>query len=107
MLRSMLTTLRDLLAKSLRRDMSSRRVGPDATPRELPRCRFGLDRVEELQRAQRQIELLGDDTEELIAVRAIGGPARVDAVAERYRSEERRVGKECTIQCRSRWSPYH
>ena len=23
------------------------------------------------------------------------------------RSEERRVGKECTIQCRSRWSPYH
>ena len=22
-------------------------------------------------------------------------------------SEERRVGKECTIQCRSRWSPYH
>ena len=26
---------------------------------------------------------------------------------ERRRSEERRVGKECTIQCRSRWSPYH
>ena len=25
----------------------------------------------------------------------------------RLRSEERRVGKECTIQCRSRWSPYH
>ena len=23
------------------------------------------------------------------------------------RSEERRVGKECTTQCRSRWSPYH
>src|SRR6187549_4099992 len=23
------------------------------------------------------------------------------------RSEERRVGKECTIQCRSRWSPSH
>ena len=23
------------------------------------------------------------------------------------RSEERRVGKECTPQCRSRWSPYH
>ena len=27
--------------------------------------------------------------------------------ALRQRSEERRVGKECTIQCRSRWSPYH
>src|SRR3546814_18220727 len=23
------------------------------------------------------------------------------------RSEERRVGKECVSQCRSRWSPYH
>ena len=27
----------------------------------------------------------------------------VPATPERYRSEERRVGKEC----RSRWSPYH
>ena len=25
----------------------------------------------------------------------------------RYRSEERRVGKECARKCRSRWSPYH
>ena len=25
----------------------------------------------------------------------------------RARSEERRVGKECGYQCRSRWSPYH
>ena len=25
----------------------------------------------------------------------------------RARSEERRVGKECRIGCRSRWSPYH
>ena len=24
-----------------------------------------------------------------------------------FRSEERRVGKECTSWCRSRWSPYH
>ena len=31
------------------------------------------------------------------------------AKAGRYggRSEERRVGKECTSWCRSRWSPYH
>ena len=27
--------------------------------------------------------------------------------AEFGRSEERRVGKECRIGCRSRWSPYH
>jgi hypothetical protein len=26
---------------------------------------------------------------------------------DRYRSEERRVGKECRRLCRSRWSPYH
>src|SRR3546814_742035 len=24
-----------------------------------------------------------------------------------FRSEERRVGKECVSACRSRWSPYH
>ena len=23
------------------------------------------------------------------------------------RSEERRIGKECALLCRSRWSPYH
>ena len=27
--------------------------------------------------------------------------------SRRWRSEERRVGKECTVVCRSRWSPYH
>ena len=26
---------------------------------------------------------------------------------DHWRSEERRVGKECRIRCRSRWSPYH
>ena len=26
---------------------------------------------------------------------------------KRLRSEERRVGKECQVRCRSRWSPYH
>ena len=32
-------------------------------------------------------------------------PAR--SALRRLRSEERRVGKECTMTCRSRWSPYH
>src|SRR5881398_4113641 len=27
--------------------------------------------------------------------------------AAEMRSEERRVGKECRLTCRSRWSPYH
>ena len=26
---------------------------------------------------------------------------------KKFRSEERRVGKECLRLCRSRWSPYH
>src|SRR5213082_2578503 len=29
------------------------------------------------------------------------------SVQQTPRSEERRVGKECLTQCRSRWSPYH
>src|SRR5213079_3425111 len=34
--------------------------------------------------------------------------ARVTYVSDsEYRSEERRVGKECRLLCRSRWSPYH
>ena len=31
----------------------------------------------------------------------------VTSGSARFRSEERRVGKECDIPCRSRWSPYH
>ena len=33
-------------------------------------------------------------------------PERMEAVLDE-RSEERRVGKECSLPCRSRWSPYH
>src|SRR3546814_14431549 len=31
----------------------------------------------------------------------------VDRLGREQRSEERRVGKECVSQCRSRWSPNH
>jgi pyrimidine oxygenase len=31
----------------------------------------------------------------------------IDSISGGRRSEERRVGKECTSVCRSRWSPYH
>ena len=30
-----------------------------------------------------------------------------DELENALRSEERRVGKECQVRCRSRWSPYH
>ena len=36
-----------------------------------------------------------------------GSVDAIQALSALSRSEERRVGKECTEQCRSRWSPYH
>ena len=38
---------------------------------------------------------------------AVGHEDERGMAFERLRSEERRVGKECGYQCRSRWSPYH
>src|SRR3546814_10663977 len=32
---------------------------------------------------------------------------RVLSCLQKFRSEERRVGKECVSTCRSRWSSYH
>ena len=48
-----------------------------------------------------------DDMDQLrqgIGLQAYG---QRDPLVEYKRSEERRVGKECTSWCRSRWSPYH
>ena len=55
------------------------------------------------ERYLRDGAILPEDEEERIKANdaillgAVGDP----------RSEERRVGKECTSWCRSRWSPYH
>ena len=38
---------------------------------------------------------------------AFDTPRAVAALGFSQRSEERRVGKECMHECRSRWSPYH
>src|SRR3546814_2532292 len=38
---------------------------------------------------------------------AIGSSFEGRPAVRFYRSEERRVGKECVSTCRSRWSPYH
>ena len=44
----------------------------------------------------------------LPAFHIVGLPdAEVREAKDRVRSEERRVGKECGLLCRSRWSPYH
>src|SRR5213596_3596458 len=46
---------------------------------------------------------------ELTIERGDGIPSRhrPDPSDLEHRSEERRVGKECTVLCRSWWSPYH
>ena len=52
----------------------------------------------------------GKFTEKIGTYNPNTNPATVDLNFERalhWRSEERRVGKECRIGCRSRWSPYH
>ena len=49
------------------------------------------------ERAQRFVDDLLD----------LAAAGRTEPVFELGRSEERRVGKECLTQCRSRWSPYH
>ena len=36
-----------------------------------------------------------------------GSDGIIKALVLQTRSEERRVGKECSEPCRSRWSPYH
>ena len=40
-------------------------------------------------------------------VMVVNAPQSNVLSAAEHRSEERRVGKECSSPCRSRWSPYH
>src|SRR3546814_18359239 len=43
----------------------------------------------------------------LVKLRAAESSARNQLLPQLDRSEERRVGKECVSQFRSRWSPFH
>src|SRR3546814_2058660 len=54
--------------------------------------------------------IVDPDVDVVIATGGTGVTGRdvtPEAFASVYRSEERRVGKECVSTCRSRWSPYH
>ena len=61
------------------------------------------------------VDINGTITFEVEAKNKKEAQAKVDDIlsntsvkeAIKFRSEERRVGKECVSTCRSRWSPYH
>ena len=76
-------------------------IGKEGAPRELGTL-FGGS-------LSKGLHLFISDRQLLIACGAGSGLASVYQVpfASALRSEERRVGKECQILCRSRWSPYH
>ena len=65
----------------------------DETGAEVTVLTMGLPKAEEVLR---EAMAMGADNGILVTDRVLGG-------ADTWRSEERRVGKEC----RSRWSPYH
>jgi len=56
---------------------------------------------------------IGDNSVRTVAMDTTDGLVRGTEVTDTEqfitvpRSEERRVGKECNSECRSRWSPYH
>ena len=67
-------------------------------------------RPEALSRSiERSLRRLATDHLDLIQLHSCGLDVlrRGDAITALERSEERRVGKECSVTCRSRWSPYH
>ena len=72
----------------------------------LAACRSEKDR-----RLEYALEFAGDNRVELEKVleHYRTDPEKLEAARFliRNRSEERRVGKECSEPCRSRWSPYH
>src|SRR3546814_8995295 len=56
-----------------------------------------------LKAVQRTMPEIGADPAKTVFVSGIGCSSRFPY----YRSEERRVGKECVSTCSSRWSPVH
>src|SRR3546814_19490346 len=82
-------------------DYNRRIATPQAQNRasSTPAQRLAMTRLRTADAEKRQQSGLGPDFLEALA--------RGLSVLAAFRSEERRVGKECGSTCRSRWSPYH
>ena len=91
--------------KILVSDASNLAVGAGLTPMNID-VADQIRQIPGVAAAEAEIQLILDPE-----ANAFGGAQTIiGAVAgsdEGERSEERRVGKECMVQCRSRWSPYH
>ena len=61
-----------------------------------------MDQIAALRWVRANIARFGGDPDKMAIMGQSAGALSVAA-----RSEERRVGKECSAVCRSRWSPYH
>src|SRR5881394_4298257 len=64
-----------------------------------------LDGVTGVQTCASDLTVAASSSAQEIEAATVRAPGTIQASSSR--SEERRVGKECTIQCRSRGSPYH
>ena len=76
-------------------------LGKDQIDQDALAAEWGL--ALEADAANAQAESAGGGSEGLGA----GAQWSADGPHGMARSEERRVGKECSLLCRSRWSPYH
>ena len=75
--------------------------------------KFGVDARDRMLRGVEILNnavkvTLGPKGRNVVLDKSFGAPRITkDGVTVAKRSEERRVGKECGLLCRSRWSPYH
>ena len=69
------------------------------------------NRITSVACEKQQVSVLAEHLDRVLdeVLRRSAGGVDVPPAASkaRDRSEERRVGKECALLCRSRWSPYH
>src|SRR3546814_11255127 len=71
---------------------------------------IGIDaRIEVIPDLRLEFRLVGGLLQHVLVGRGNAGESFLvrGAADPAFRSEERRVGKECVSTCRFRWSPYH